>query len=93
MEVTGPLSYELGQNYPNPFNPSTVINYSIPENGLVVLNVYNLLGEKVATLVNKVQEAGKYEVSFNASNLASGIYIYKLKSGSFNLVRKMLLMK
>jgi len=93
VEVTGPLAFELEQNYPNPFNPSTVIKYSIPEGGFVTLDVYNLLGEKVTTLVNGVQEAGRYEVNFDASNLASGVYVYSLKSGSFNLVKKMLLMK
>ena len=93
VEVTGPLAFELGQNYPNPFNPSTLIEYSIPENGFVTLDVYNLLGEKVATLANGVHEAGRYEVNFDASNLASGIYVYSLKSGSFTSVKKMLLMK
>ena len=93
VEVTAPIEFTLEQNYPNPFNPSTVIKYSIPENGFVTLVVYNLLGEKVASLVNGVQEAGRYEISFDASNLASGIYVYSLKSGSFSSVKKMLLMK
>jgi hypothetical protein len=93
VEVTAPLEFTLEQNYPNPFNPGTVIKYSIPENGFVTLVVYNLLGEKVASLVNGVQDAGRYEISFDASNLASGIYVYSLKSGSFNSVKKMLLMK
>ncbi|MFB3056892.1 MAG: T9SS type A sorting domain-containing protein, partial [Ignavibacteriaceae bacterium] len=93
VEVTPPIEYSLGQNYPNPFNPSTSIKYSIPEGGFVTLDVYNLLGEKVTSLVNGVQEAGRYEINFDASNLASGIYVYSLRSGSFNLVKKMLLMK
>jgi hypothetical protein len=93
IEVTGPLAFELEQNYPNPFNPSTLIKYSIPEGGFVTLDVYNLLGEKVATLINGVHEAGRYEINFDASNLASGIYVYSLRSGSSNLVKKMLLMK
>jgi len=93
VDVTIPLEFALEQNYPNPFNPSTVIKYSIPENGFVTLDVYNLLGEKVASLVNGVQDAGRYEVNFDASQLASGVYIYSLRSGSFNLVKKMLLMK
>ena len=93
VEVTAPLEFVLEQNYPNPFNPSTLIKYSIPENGFVNLDVYNLLGEKVASLVNSVQEAGRYEVNFDASELASSIYVYSLKSGSFNSVKKMLLMK
>jgi hypothetical protein len=93
VDVTIPLEFSLEQNYPNPFNPSTSIKYSIPENGFVTLDVYNLLGEKVASLVNGVQDAGRDEISFDASNLASGIYVYSLKSGSFTSVKKMLLMK
>jgi len=93
VDVTIPLEFALEQNYPNPFNPGTVIKYSIPENGFVTLDVYNLLGEKVTTLVNGVHEAGRYEANFDGSNLASGVYIYTLRAGSFNLVKKMLLMK
>ncbi|GBD86929.1 hypothetical protein BMS3Abin03_00854 [bacterium BMS3Abin03] len=93
IDVSTPLTFTLEQNYPNPFNPSTVIKYSIAEKGFVKLNVYNLLGGKVAALVNDVQEAGRYEITFNASNLASGIYVYSLQSGSFNSVKKMILMK
>jgi hypothetical protein len=93
VEVTKPLEYVLEQNYPNPFNPNTLIKYSVPQDGLVTLEVFNLLGEKVATLVNGVQEAGRYEIDFNASDLSSGIYVYSLKSGNFNSIKKMLLMK
>jgi len=93
VEITAPVEFTLEQNYPNPFNPSTVIKYSIPDNGFVSLVVYNLLGEKVASLVNGVQDAGRYEINFDASNLASGIYVYSLKAGSFSSVKKMLLMK
>jgi hypothetical protein len=93
VEVTPPLKFELAQNYPNPFNPSTIIKYSIPQDDIVSLDVFNLLGEKVASLVNGFQKAGRYEIKFNASYLASGIYVYKLNSGSFNSVKKMLLMK
>jgi hypothetical protein len=93
VEVAPPIEYSLEQNYPNPFNPSTVIKYSIPQDGIVTLEVFNLLGEKVATLVNGVQQAGRYEVNFDASKLASGVYVYTISAGSFNLVKKMLLMK
>ncbi|GBD86928.1 bacterial leucyl aminopeptidase precursor [bacterium BMS3Abin03] len=93
VELITPLEFALEQNYPNPFNPSTVIKYSIPDNSFVTLNVYNLLGRKVATLVNDLQEAGSYEITFNASNLASGVYVYRLQSGSFNSVMKMILVK
>jgi hypothetical protein len=91
--IAAPLEFALNQNYPNPFNPNTVIEYSIPQSGFVILAVYNLLGEKVASLVNELKEAGRYEINFDASDLASGIYVYNLKSGSFNSVKKMLLMK
>lgn len=93
VEVITPLKFVLEQNYPNPFNPSTLIKYSIPQDGFVSLNVYNLLGEIVATLVNGKQEAGRYEIDFDASGLSSGIYVYNLKSGNLNSVKKMLLVK
>jgi hypothetical protein len=93
VDIAAPLEFALNQNYPNPFNPNTVIEYSIPQSGFVILAVYNLLGEKVASLVNELKEAGRYEINFDASDLASGIYVYNLKSGSFNSVKKMLLMK
>jgi|GEM_PF-806460 len=90
--------YKLEQNYPNPFNPSTTIKYSIPNNvksemSNVKLVVYDILGNEVATLVNERQKSGNYEVKFNASNLASGIYLYKLQSGSFVQTRKLMLLK
>jgi hypothetical protein len=85
--------YSLMQNYPNPFNPSTVISYQLPVTGNVTLKVYDLLGNEVATLVNEEKLAGKYEVKFNASKLVSGVYIYKIKSGSFSNTKKMILMK
>ncbi|MBT8387538.1 MAG: T9SS type A sorting domain-containing protein, partial [Ignavibacteria bacterium] len=93
VDVTTPIEYALEQNYPNPFNPSTAIKYSIPQDGIVTLAVFNLLGEKVATLVNGVQQAGRYEVNFDASKFASGIYVYTINAGSFNSVKKMILMK
>ncbi len=91
--------FRLEQNYPNPFNPSTVISYSLNNPGLVTLKIYNSLGEEVTTLVNENQAAGDHSVIFNASgdygrgSLASGIYFYRLKSGSFDQTRKMLLLK
>ncbi|HMN24239.1 MAG TPA: T9SS type A sorting domain-containing protein [Ignavibacteriaceae bacterium] len=85
--------YSLDQNYPNPFNPSTKISYSIKEEGLVTLKVYDLLGKEIATLVNENKPAGNYDAEFNASQLPSGMYIYKLQSGSFTDVKKMLMTK
>lgn len=88
-----PTEFALQQNYPNPFNPSTKIKYSLPEAQTVLLKVYNVLGQEVATLVNMRQNAGYYEVSFNAGNLPSGIFFYVLKAGNFTAIHKMLLLK
>ncbi|MBE0551469.1 MAG: T9SS type A sorting domain-containing protein [Ignavibacterium sp.] len=85
--------YELFDNYPNPFNPSTKISYSIKEEGLVTLKVYDILGKEIVTLVNENKPAGIYEAEFNASQLPSGMYIYKIQTGSFSDVKKMLLTK
>ena len=88
-----PLVFQLEQNYPNPFNPSTKISYSIPQQGNVTLKVYDLLGNEVATFVNEEREAGSYEIEFNAINLSSGIYFYKLSAGSFVETKKMILLR
>lgn len=88
-----PTVYALEQNYPNPFNPSTTIRYSIPMAGLVTVKVFNILGQVVATLVNENLEAGSYTANFNASALSSGVYLYKIESGSFTAVKKMMLLK
>jgi Secretion system C-terminal sorting domain len=88
-----PNNFYLGQNYPNPFNPSTTISFSIPEEDFVSLKVFNSLGEEVATLVNEIKPSGKYSVSFDASNLTSGVYFYKIKAGKFIGTKKMILIK
>ncbi len=88
-----PAKFELEQNYPNPFNPSTNINFTISAKSNVKLSVYNLLGQKVATLMDKPLTAGQYHVTFNGSDLPSGIYFYRLQSGKYSQTRKMLLMK
>jgi hypothetical protein len=88
-----PNQFSLSQNYPNPFNPTTQIRYSISKNSLVTLKVYNLLGQEVTTLVNQQQKSGNYTVNFNASKLASGIYMYKIQAGEFSLTKKMTLLK
>lgn len=86
-------SYTLSQNFPNPFNPTTNINFSIPENGYVRIIVYDILGKEVATLVNSEKPAGTYQIMFDASELNSGIYFYKITAGDFSDVKKMLLVK
>lgn len=88
-----PEEYSLSQNYPNPFNPSTLVTYTLPISGNVTLKVYDLVGREVAVLADGFQKAGEYAVSFNASSLASGIYLYQLQSGSFAQVKKMTLLK
>lgn len=88
-----PLEYSLYQNYPNPFNPTTQIQYSIKEEGLVQLRVYDILGKEIVTLVNTNKEAGNYSVDFNASQLPSGVYIYQLSTLGFTQARKMILAK
>jgi len=88
-----PTTYDLAQNFPNPFNPSTTIIYQIPQDGIVTLKIYDILGAEVATLVNEEKFAGKYEVNFNASNFASGVYIYKIQAGDFVSSKKMILLK
>ncbi len=93
VDVTSPIEYALEQNHPNPFNPSTMIKYSIAEDGFVKLAVYNLTGEEVALLVNSQQKAGRYEIDFNASNIASGVYIYRMESSNFITSKKLMLMK
>ncbi len=87
-----PNSYSVS-NYPNPFNPTTVINYQLPAEGFVTIKVYDMLGKEVAELVNENKAAGYYRVSFDASKLASGIYIYSINAGSFNSSKKMILTK
>src|SRR5690606_14252386 len=95
-DVSDPVlvnSFDLEQNYPNPFNPSTSIKYSVAERSNVNIKIYDMLGKEVANLVNTVKEAGSHEVSFNASNLASGMYVYTITAGNFTSSKKMMLMK
>ncbi len=85
--------FKLSQNYPNPFNPTTTIQYFVPEKSMIGLSVYNVIGQEIAVLVNEEKEAGTYNIEFNAANLSSGIYIYKLQSKNFTETKKMILMK
>ena len=88
-----PSSYALHQNYPNPFNPTTTIQYALPQESHVTLTVYNLLGREVAQLVNDVQHAGTHSISFDATNLASGNYLYRIETPGYTATRQMLLIK
>lgn len=88
-----PLTYSLSQNYPNPFNPTTQIKYSVPADGFISLKVYNLLGEEVATLFEGMQTAGNYLLTFDASGVAGGVYLYQLKSSNFVETKKLILLK
>jgi hypothetical protein len=90
---TIPNSYSLEQNYPNPFNPSTQIKYSIPQESLVKLVIYNLLGAQVAELVNEQKVPGIYTIEWNAKNYSSGVYIYNLRCGSRTFSKKLILLK
>jgi len=87
------LTYRLEQNYPNPFNPTTKITYSVPVDGFVSIAIFNILGEKVTTLVNVNVKAGNYELTFDASGLASGMYLYRMESGNFVSIKKMMILK
>ncbi len=93
VEVETPKTFKLSQNYPNPFNPSTIISYSLSQSGKVVLKVFNSIGEEVAELVNKEMNAGNYSVKFDATNLSSGIYFYRISAGNFVKTNKMLLIR
>jgi hypothetical protein len=88
-----PAEYTLNQNYPNPFNPTTNIEYSVPKSGVVSLKVYNVLGQLVETIYQGYQIAGSYKVNFDASKLASGVYLYRLESGTVSISKKFVLMK
>ncbi len=86
-------TYSLEQNFPNPFNPTTTISFTIPTTSNVSLNVFNILGREVATLINETKIAGNYSINFNASDLSSGVYFYKLTTGNFTSTKKFILMK
>jgi hypothetical protein len=97
-EINSPEEFSLSQNYPNPFNPTTTIQYSIPSNGKgetsnVTLKVFDVLGNEAATLVNEEKQPGVYEVEFDASQLSSGIYFYKLQTENYSSTKKMILLK
>jgi len=88
-----PVKFALHQNYPNPFNPKTIINYELPTKNAVELIIYNLRGQKVVTLVSKIQQVGSYQIEWNASGISGGVYFYRIQAGDFVQVRKMILLK
>jgi hypothetical protein len=88
-----PKEFMLDQNYPNPFNPSTTIQFALPARSHVNLSLFNTLGQRVAQLVNEELEAGYHEVQFNAANLSSGVYFYRLQAGDFIQTRRLLLIR
>jgi hypothetical protein len=92
-ENNTPAIFSMSQNYPNPFNPSTVIKFSIPEQAFVKLAVYDVLGREIAFLENEIKSAGIYSVRWNAENIPSGVYIYKITAGNFEKTMKMILLK
>ena len=93
VDVDSPTQFGLTQNYPNPFNPTTKISFNLPEAARVKLVLYNSIGQKIKELVNENKEAGNYSVEFNAGNLPSGIYYYRIVTGNFTDVKKMILLK
>lgn len=88
-----PATFSLSQNFPNPFNPSTVIGYQLPANSLVTLKVYDVLGREVRTLVNEREGAGDHSITFNAADLPSGVYFYRLTAGSFVETKRLVVIK
>jgi hypothetical protein len=88
-----PASYSLSQNYPNPFNPNTIIRFQIKDSRFVKLKIYDILGKEISTLVNEKMQPGTYEVKFDGSRLASGVYFYKLQAGDFQETKKLVLLK
>jgi len=91
--IAQPNGFSLDQNFPNPFNPSTNISFTIPTSGNTKLRIFNAIGEEIETLVNEIKEAGTYKINFDASNLASGIYYYRLETADFTSMKKMILLK
>lgn len=93
VDLDTPMKYELSQNYPNPFNPTTTIQFNLPTSETVKLTLYNANGQEVRSIVNEYKESGTYIINFNASGLSSGAYFYKLTAGTFNTIRKMIVIK
>jgi len=93
QDISNPKEFRLEQNYPNPFNPVTVISWQLAAGSNVTLKIYDVLGNEVAALVNEFQKAGEHSITFSASQLASGIYIYRINAGGFSASRKLILLR
>jgi hypothetical protein len=91
--LSAPVKYKLKQNHPNPFNPSTKIKFTLPKSEHAKIEVYNIIGQKIQTLLNKSMPAGYHEVEFNGLNLSSGVYLYRIEAGEWQDVKKMILLK
>jgi hypothetical protein len=91
--ISIPTEFLLSQNYPNPFNSSCAIKYSIPKSSQVTIKIFNTIGQELATLVNEEKPIGTYEVNWNAANLPSGVYFYRIQAGSFTETKKMMVLK
>jgi type IX secretion system substrate protein len=83
----------LSQNYPNPFNPKTIIRFALPEDTMVKLDVYNILGQRVRILINEFMHSGNHEIEFDSAEISSGIYFYRIDSGKYHSIKKMVLVK
>ena len=92
-QAFAPQRFQLFANYPNPFNPSTIIKYQVPQTSLVTLRVFDILGREIAFLVNEEKPAGTYSIQWNASNMSSGVYFYRLHAGYFIDTKRMILLK
>ncbi len=93
IPIISKLKYNLSQNYPNPFNPSTIINYTVAKTGLVTIKLYNIMGSEIAILLNEVKKPGNYQLTFEEKDLSSGVYFYRMTSGGFSSVKKLILVK
>ncbi|MBA4313467.1 MAG: hypothetical protein C0417_12660 [Chlorobiaceae bacterium] len=93
ITITAPEKYELFQNYPNPFNPSTTLSFVISQLSFISLKIYNVLGQEVATLIEGEKAPGYYEIEWNADNMPTGVYVYKIMAGNFTDVKRMILIR
>jgi len=91
--VSAPAKYSLSQNYPNPFNPVTKISFELPEKSFVTMKIYDITGKEISVLVNDYKEAGRHEVQWDGSRLASGVYFYRITAQNYSAIKRMLMIK